>query len=58
MRQRAIFRSTGNTLKANHLVEVECILDVSARLVVNQAALKLKREPLRRLIDAFARAAG
>ena len=50
--------STGSTLKANHLVEVERILDVSARLVVNQAALKLKREPLRKLIDAFARAAG
>ena len=48
--------STGSTLKANHLVEVERILDISARLVVNPAALKLKREPLRRLIDAFARA--
>jgi ATP phosphoribosyltransferase len=45
--------STGNTLKANHLVEVERIMDISARLVVNQAALKLKREPLRRIIDAF-----
>ena len=50
--------STGNTLKANHLVEVERIMDISARLVVNPAALKLKREPMRRLIDAFARAAG
>ena len=50
--------STGSTLKANHLVEVERIMDISARLVVNPAALKLKREPLRRLIDAFARAAG
>ena len=50
--------STGSTLKANHLVEVEHIMDISARLVVNPAALKLKREPLRRLIDAFARAAG
>ena len=50
--------STGSTLKANHLVEVERIMDISARLVVNQAALKLKREPMRRLIDAFARAAG
>ncbi len=49
--------STGSTLKANQLVEVERILDISARLVVNPAALKLKREPLRRLIDAFARAA-
>ena len=47
--------STGSTLAANHLVEVERILDVSSRLVVNQAALKLKREPIRRLIDAFAR---
>ena len=48
--------STGSTLKANHLVEVERIMDISARLVVNQAALKLKREPMRRLIDAFAAA--
>jgi ATP phosphoribosyltransferase len=48
--------STGSTLKANHLVEVERIMDISARLVVNQAALKLKREPMRALIDAFARA--
>jgi len=46
--------STGNTLKANHLVEVEHIMDISSRLVVNQAALKLKREPIRRIIDAFA----
>ena len=48
--------STGNTLKANQLVEVERIMDISARLVVNQAALKLKREPIRRIIDAFASA--
>ena len=48
--------STGNTLKANHLVEVERIMDISARLVVNQAALKLKREPMRHIIDAFASA--
>ena len=50
--------STGGTLKANHLVEVERIMDISARLVVNQAALKLKQAPMRRLIDAFALAAG
>ena len=48
--------STGNTLRANHLIEVEHIMDISSRLVVNQAALKLKREPLRRLIDAFSTA--
>jgi ATP phosphoribosyltransferase len=45
--------STGSTLQANHLVEVEEIMPISARLVVNQAALKLKREPLRALIYAF-----
>ena len=47
--------STGGTLKANNLVEVERIMDISSRLVVNQAALKLKQEPIRRLIDVFAR---
>ncbi|MCI4440526.1 ATP phosphoribosyltransferase [Tibeticola sp.] len=48
--------STGNTLKANHLVEVERIMDISSRLVVNPAALKLKRERIRSLIDAMAAA--
>lgn len=48
--------STGSTLKANRLVEVERIMDISSRLVVNAAALKVKREPLRALIDAFERA--
>ena len=48
--------STGNTLKANHLVEVEHIMDISSRLVVNQAALKLKQVPIRAIIDAFASA--
>ena len=46
--------STGSTLKANHLIEVERIMDISSRLVVNQAALKLKQEPIRAIIDAFA----
>jgi ATP phosphoribosyltransferase len=45
--------STGSTLKANHLVEVEEIMQISARLVVNQAALKVKREHIRQIIDAF-----
>jgi ATP phosphoribosyltransferase len=48
--------STGSTLKANNLVEVERIMDISSRLVVNQAALKLKQAPIRKLIDAFAAA--
>jgi ATP phosphoribosyltransferase len=50
--------STGSTLKANNLVEVEQIMQISSRLVVNQAALKTKREPIRRIIDAFAAAVG
>ena len=50
--------SSGNTLKANHLVEVEEIMKISSRLIVNQAALKLKRERIRAIIDAFALAVG
>ncbi len=46
--------STGNTLKANHLVEVEHIMEISSRLVVNQAALKLKRERLQPILEAIA----
>jgi ATP phosphoribosyltransferase len=49
--------ATGNTLKANDLVPVEEIMDVSARLIVNQAALKTKRATLQPLIEAFANAA-
>jgi ATP phosphoribosyltransferase len=48
--------STGNTLKANDLAAVEEIMPVSARLIVNQAALKTKRGALQPLIDAFAKA--
>ena len=50
--------STGGTLKANGLKEVEKISDVSARLIVNQAALKTRPESLRPLMDTFAKAAG
>lgn len=50
--------STGSTLKANHLVEVEQIMEISSRLVVNQAALKVERARVRALIDAFAAAVG
>ena len=48
--------STGATLKANHLVAVEQIMPISSRLVVNRAALKLKREAIQPLLDAFERA--
>ena len=49
--------STGGTLKANRLVAVEEIMPISSRLVVNQASLKVKRETLQPIIDAFAQAA-
>ncbi|MCG2585111.1 ATP phosphoribosyltransferase [Massilia sp. TS11] len=48
--------STGSTLRANNLVEVEQIMEISSRLVVNQAALKLKRARLQPILDAFERA--
>jgi ATP phosphoribosyltransferase len=48
--------STGSTLRANNLVEVEEIMDISSRLVVNQAALKMKRARLQPIIEAFERA--
>ena len=48
--------SSGGTLKANNLVEVEQIVAISSRLVVNQAALKVKYQLLQPLIDAFAKA--
>jgi ATP phosphoribosyltransferase len=49
--------SSGKTLRANDLVAVEDIMPVSARLIVNQAALKTRRAELQPLIDAFAKAA-
>jgi ATP phosphoribosyltransferase len=49
--------SSGETLRANDLVAVEDIMPVSARLVVNQAALKTRRAELQPLLDAFSKAA-
>ena len=48
--------ASGNTLKANALAEVEVIMQISARLVVNKAALKLNRVPIRALVNALAEA--
>jgi ATP phosphoribosyltransferase len=45
--------SSGATLKANQLVEVEEIMPISSRLVANQAALKIKRELLQPVISAI-----
>jgi ATP phosphoribosyltransferase len=48
--------STGSTLRANNLVAVEEIMPISARLIVNQAALKLKGEAIQPVLDDLARA--
>ena len=48
--------STGATLKANGLVEVEQIAEVSSRLVVNRAAYKTRPEEVGGWIDRFAAA--
>lgn len=49
--------STGNTLKANHLVEVEQMMTISAHLIVNQASHKRNRKELQPFLDAFELAA-
>jgi len=48
--------STGRTLKANNLVAVEDISDISSRLIINQASLKLKRELLQPILSQFEKA--
>jgi ATP phosphoribosyltransferase len=48
--------SSGNTLKANRLKAVEEIMPISARLIINQAALKLKRTVIQPVLDAFSEA--
>ena len=45
--------STGNTLRANHLVEVETIMAISSRLVVNRAAMNIRAYQLQPLLDAI-----
>ncbi|HET7200214.1 MAG TPA: ATP phosphoribosyltransferase [Burkholderiales bacterium] len=50
--------ASGNTLRANRLCAVEEIRPISARLIVNQAALKLQRDAIQPLLDTFARAVG
>jgi ATP phosphoribosyltransferase len=45
--------STGNTLRANNLVEVESITHISARLIVNQASFKRKREALKKILAVW-----
>ncbi|WJW74844.1 ATP phosphoribosyltransferase [Thiohalobacter sp. IOR34] len=47
---------TGNTLKANGLVPLEHIADISSRLVVNKAAMKMKHSAIGRFVDRLAEA--
>jgi ATP phosphoribosyltransferase len=49
--------STGNTLRANRLRAVEEIRPISARLIVNQAALKMKRDAIQPLLEKLSKAA-
>lgn len=49
--------STGGTLRANHLTEVEEISQISSRLIINQAAMKTRQTQLQPLIDALMQAA-
>jgi len=46
--------SSGGTLRANNLVEVEHIMDISSRLIINQAALKVKHDALSPILEAIA----
>lgn len=48
--------STGATLRANHLIAVEEVGDISSRLVANQASFKLNRTQLQPILDAFSTA--
>lgn len=50
--------ASGDTLRANRLCAVEEIRPISARLIVNQAALKLKRDAIQPLLDTFAKTVG
>ncbi|HRH82232.1 MAG TPA: ATP phosphoribosyltransferase [Thiobacillaceae bacterium] len=49
--------STGGTLRANNLDAVEEIGQISSRLVVNQASMKLKHEAIQPIVEAFRKAA-
>ena len=47
---------TGNTLKANGLVPIDHIADISSRLIVNKAAMKMKHQRIQSLIDQVGKA--
>ena len=53
MRRIVDLVSTGSTLKANGLVEIEHIADISSRFIVNRAALKTRPDEMAGWIERF-----
>ena len=49
---------TGNTLRANGMEPLELIAEISSRVIVNKAAMKMKHQPIRQLLDRIAAAVG
>ena len=47
---------TGNTLKANGLIPLDHIMDISSRLIVNRASLKMKNRAIKALVSKIERA--
>ena len=47
---------TGNTLKANGLVPMDFIMDISSRLIINRASLKMKNQAIKQVIEKIERA--
>ena len=47
---------SGNTLKANGLVQLDHIMDISSRLIVNRASLKMKNQAVKNLVEKFEQA--
>lgn len=50
--------STGSTLKANNMVEVETIAEITSRLVVNRASLKTKHQRISKILDGLEQVIG
>jgi ATP phosphoribosyltransferase len=49
---------TGNTLKANGLEARDVIADVSSRIIVNKAAMKMKHQAIQKIVDDLRKAVG
>ncbi len=47
---------TGNTLKANGLVPLEFIMQISSRLIINRASLKMKNKAIKTVVEKIEQA--